>query len=88
MNENLASTEAHLRRYAELDRFWILRTKHIQPGLIHYSDSHGNAFALMDDNDDRVEQCIKLLESKNCPVFDDVAVMDQYAQEIAAKTRC
>lgn len=83
MNDTLARAEAHLRQYADLDRFWILKTKHIQPGLIHYLDAHGTAFNLMDDNDDRVVQCIELLESRNCPVFDDVAAMDKYAEQLA-----
>lgn len=83
MSDTFASAESHLRQYAALDRFWILKTRHIQPGLIHYLDSQGRAFVLMDDDDRRVEQCIKLLESKDCPVFGDVAAMDKYAETLA-----
>jgi len=87
MTGSLAHVEKHLCEYAELDQFWILKTNHIQPGLIHYLDSQGAAFTLMDDDDDRVEQCLELLESRGCPVFDDVIEMDKYAAELARQKR-
>ena len=83
MKEKMACAEAHLRHFAELYRFWIFKAKDIQPGLIHYLDSQGKAFVLMDDNNERVEECIELLGSRNCTVFDDADAMDKYAEQLA-----
>lgn len=80
MSKLLADAEKHLRQYAQLSDFWLLRTPHIQPGLIHYFDAEGRAFVLMDDDDNRVEQCVALLEARGCPVFEDVAAMDSFIE--------
>ncbi len=83
MSETLFHAEAHLRQYAPLERFWIYRTPQTQPGLIHYADSLGKAWVLMEDDEVVLDQCIKVLESKGCPVFDDVSAMDIHAERIA-----
>lgn len=87
MSELLADAERRLRHFADLADFWILRTNHIQPGLIHFLDSEGRAFVLMDDDDNRVTQCIALLEARGCPVFDDVIAMDKYVETLERNSR-
>lgn len=79
MHDSLFNASDSLRQHADLDRFWLLETNRIQPGLIHYLDAQGQAFTLMDDDDERVERCVTLLTSKNYPVFDDITAMDKYA---------
>ena len=80
--------EAHLRRFAELELFWILRPASVQKGgLIHYLDPHGAAMILMDDDDDRVARCIRLLEAIGCQVFHDTSAMEEHAQEMARRRR-
>lgn len=59
--------EAHLTRFAPLARFWIYRTEHTAPGLIHYSDRDGKAWSLMEDDEDLLDYCIALLGSRGCP---------------------
>lgn len=77
-----SKAEAHLKRFAPLSRFWIYRTEHTAPGLIHYSDQDGRAWTLMEDDEDLLDACIALLESRGCSVFDDVESMDDYAARL------
>jgi hypothetical protein len=74
--------EDHLKRFAPLERFWIYRTEHAAPGLIHYSDQDGKAWTLMEDDEDLLDSCIELLESRGCSVFDDVESMDAYVSRL------
>ena len=83
MTEQTVDLRSYLHQYAQLDRFWILKSAHIQPGLIHYLGSDGTAYVLMDDDDVRVEKCIEFLRHMNCPVFNDVNEMDAYAEQLA-----
>ena len=87
MNENAIDTKSHLLQYADLRLFWILRTDHIQPGLIHYLGSDGTAYTLMDDDDERVEKCIEFLEDMSNPVFTDVNEMDSYAAQLGESSK-
>ena len=84
MNGNAVDTKSYLLQFADLKQFWILRTEHIQPGLIHYLGSDGTAYVMMDDDDQRVERCIELLENMGCPIFADVREMDSYAATLGA----
>jgi len=68
--------ELYLKSFADLSRFWICR------GLIYYVDAHGTSFVMMDDDDERVDVCIELLESMNCRVFSDIDEMDRYAEQL------
>lgn len=74
-----AVLEAELRKFAELDRFWVYF------GLIHYLDSVGKPSILMDDDDGRVDVCIELLESIGRPVFDDETAMNKYVEDLQAR---
>ncbi|MDB5391345.1 MAG: hypothetical protein JWM11_6991 [Planctomycetaceae bacterium] len=85
MNHMPTQAENHLLQFADLDRFWIFRSADIQPGLIHFGDSLGQAMILMMDDENLLEQCIALLESRDCPVFDDIALMDSYAERFIPK---
>ncbi|MBI1249793.1 hypothetical protein GC197_18355 [bacterium] len=87
MNGNAIDIRSHLLQYADLSLFWILRTDHIQPGLIHYLGSDGTAYTLMDDDDERVEKCIVFLEDMGSPVFADANEMDNYAAQLADASR-
>jgi hypothetical protein len=87
MSEVPGRAEAHLHRYADLDRFWIYRTPDTQPGVINYADSFGQAWTLMEDDDEFVEQCLNLLESRGCPVFDDVSKMQAHAERLAVQVQ-
>ncbi len=71
--------EVHLRQFASLERFWIYRTEHTAPGLIHYSDRDGKAWTLLEDDEDLLDYCVALVESRGCPVFSDIESMDAYA---------
>ena len=84
MNSQTNDIETHLSQFAEMSRFWLLRTREIQPGLIHYSGADGTAYTLIDDDDKRVERCIEFLISKGCRVFDDIDEMDAYAEHVSA----
>lgn len=83
MNDKQSSIEDYLLQFASLDQFLILNSNHFQPGLVYFIDSQGTAFALMDDDDDRVEQCVKFLESKNCPIFDDVLSLKKHTEQFS-----
>ena len=80
-NEFRAMT--HLQKFAPLERFWIYRTEHTLPGLIHYSDQSGKAWTLMEDDEDVLAQCIAVLEGRGCPVFSEIDSMDAYARQFA-----
>jgi hypothetical protein len=80
-NESRAMT--HLQKFAPLERFWIYRTAHTLPGLIHYSDQSGKAWTLMEDDEDMLDQCIAVLEARGCPIFSDIDPMDAYARQLA-----
>jgi hypothetical protein len=75
--------EAHLRRFAPLERFWIYRTEHTAPGLIHYSDQDGKAWALLEDDEDLLDCCIALLESRGCSVFNDIESIYSYSSRLS-----
>ena len=76
----------YLQQYAELNRFWVLRSESIQPGLIHYLGSDGTAYVLMDDDDTRVEHCVKLLEANGNPFFSEVSEMDEHAAQLGMES--
>ena len=87
MTDTTINPGLHLQQFADISLFWILKSEHVQPGLIHYLDVDDEAYVLMDDNDRRVAKCIEFLENKNCPIFTDRQEMDNYAQQLARGRR-
>jgi hypothetical protein len=80
--DHTKNIESYLLELAELNMFWIVRTEHVQPGLIQYLGRDGVAYSLMDDNDKRVEKCIEYLEDMGSPVFADVNEEERYAAQL------
>ncbi|MFO0863170.1 MAG: hypothetical protein U0744_00670 [Gemmataceae bacterium] len=78
------SPEAFLLERAPLDRFWIFASENVQPGLIHYLGSDGVAYVIMDDDDERVVECISFLRQAGCPVFSRDDDLDEF---IAAQSK-
>ena len=84
MEEDENDSRSYLLQFAPLIFFWILRTQHVQPGLIHYLGSDGIAYALMDDDGERVEKCLEFLEGMGCAIFNDVTEMDCFVAQLTA----
>lgn len=68
----------YLESMAPLSNFWIY-----DDALIQYW-SNGQAWAIMDDDDSRVDDCIEFLLSINCPNFYDVTSMMEHIAALAA----
>lgn len=79
--------ESYLLELAELNMFWIVRTEHIQPGLIQFLGRDGVAYSLMDDDGTRVEMCIEFLVDRGCPAFNDVGEEERYVAQLRAASR-
>ena len=62
----------YLKSHAELDAFYVFNIDSSRPGLIHYFDSDGDSWSLMEDNDDLVDACLGYLQEHGAPVFENV----------------
>ena len=53
---NKTKVESYLLAYADLDCFFITVGRDIENGLIGYVDRKGNAWTLMEDDDQHVDE--------------------------------
>jgi|688.fasta_scaffold24114_10 hypothetical protein len=67
---NKTKVESYLLAYADLDCFFITVGRDIENGLIGYVDRKGNAWTLMEDDDQHVDDCLAYLRSIGAPEFD------------------
>jgi hypothetical protein len=70
----------YLKSHAELNAFYVFNVDSSRPGLIHYFDSEGEPWCLMEDNDDLVSACLSYLSDQGAPVFnnaDEIKVFEE-----------
>lgn len=70
----------YLKAHAQLDAFYVFNVDSSRPGLIHYFDSDGESWSLMEDNDELVVACLGYLSEHNAPVFENVDKLKKFEE--------
>lgn len=68
----------YLQSYAELNSFYIFYVTGSEPGLIHYFDSEGESWCLMEDDNELVDACLIYLKEMGAPIFDDIHKLREF----------
>lgn len=78
MKSSLDTAASFLLTHAPLSRFFIFRADGVVPGVIHYIDTNGFAWTIMDDDDARFLASHQALDEFGAPVFKDAKSMNEY----------
>jgi len=71
----------YLQSLSELDSFYVFCVNGSEPGLIHYLDSDGESWSLMEDDNELVDACLEYLMEMGAPIFDDVDKLKAFESE-------
>jgi hypothetical protein len=63
---------AYLLNHAEIRAFYV------STGLIHFIDTNGQAWCLMEDDDDLVSDALQFLKIQGAPFLDEIGAAQEF----------
>ncbi len=70
--------QSYLLSHAEINSFYVTYFKSSNSGLIHYFDSEGKSWCLMEDDDELVSDAMEFLKNKGIPFLNDMNMIQEF----------